>query len=280
MAAPRAFVIGHPIGHSRSPMMHGYWLRRYGIAGSYERIDVPPDALTAFFAGLREAGWAGGNVTVPHKLAVMAHIDGLDDAARAMGAVNTLWWQDDTLMGGNTDAAGFLGNIDDRAPGWDARGGLAVVLGAGGAARAAVYGMLSRGLSVAICNRTVSKAEDMARHFPGASAHGMETLPGLLPDTDILVNTTSLGMVGKPPLEVDLSPLPVEAVVHDVVYAPLETDLLAAAAARGNRTVDGLGMLLHQGVDGFRHWFGTRPEVTAELRQMLEADIRATTPGA
>ncbi len=281
MTAARAFVMGHPIAHSRSPMLHGYWLRRYGIDGSYERLDIPPAELGAFFDRFREAGWIGGNVTVPHKVAVMERVDRIDDAARAIGAVNTLWWEDGRLVGGNTDAIGFIGNIDERVPGWSEGGGRAVVAGAGGATRAIVYGLLGRGLEVALCNRTVSKAQALADHFGrGVTAHGSAAIPGLLVDADLLVNATSLGMVGQPRLEIDLSPLKPSAVVYDIVYVPLETDLLKAARARGLRTVDGLGMLLHQAVEGFRHWFGRTPEITPELRRILVDDIRAKTPGA
>ncbi len=277
----RAFVMGHPIAHSRSPMLHGYWLRRYGIDGSYERLDIPPAELGAFFDRFREAGWIGGNVTVPHKVAVMERVDRIDDAARAIGAINTLWWEDGRLVGGNTDAIGFIGNIDERVPGWSDGAGRAVVAGAGGATRAIVYGLLGRGLEVALCNRTVSKAQALADYFGrGVTAHGSDAIPGLLVDADLLVNATSLGMVGQPRLEIDLSPLKPSAVVYDIVYVPLETDLLKAARARGLRTVDGLGMLLHQAVEGFRHWFGRTPEITPELRRILVDDIRAKTPGA
>jgi shikimate dehydrogenase len=275
----RAFVIGHPIAHSRSPMLHGYWLRRYGIDGSYERLDIPPSELGAFFAGLRAAGWAGGNVTVPHKTSVIPHVGRLDPTAAAMGAVNTLWFEGETLVGGNTDAEGFLGNLDERAPGWDARPGHALVIGAGGAARAAIHGMRQRGFAVIVCNRTRDRAEALATRFgSGVAAIGMDALASALPAVDLLVNATSLGMAGQPPTAVDLAPLPAHAIVHDVVYAPLETALLRDAASRGLRTVDGLGMLLHQAVAGFGHWFGTTPEVTAELRAILEADITAKTP--
>lgn len=280
MTAPRAFVMGHPIAHSRSPMLHGHWLQRYGIAGSYERVDVAPADLAAFFAGYREAGWVGGNVTVPHKLAVIPYLDRIDEAATTLGAVNTIWWEDGRLVGGNTDGIGFLGNLDELAPGWDRDAERAVVIGAGGAARAAAYGLGARRLSVALCNRTVSTAQDLAARFGGMTGHGLDALPALMRDADLLVNTTSLGMAGKPPLEVDLSTLKPGAVVCDVVYVPLETGLLKAAKARGHRTVDGLGMLLHQAGEGFRHWFGQAPEVTRELRTLLIDDIRAKTPGA
>ncbi len=279
MSDPRAFVIGHPIAHSRSPMLHGYWLKHYGIAGSYEKLDVVPEAIPAFFAAFDREGWVGGNVTVPHKLAVIPFLDRIDPAAEAMGAVNTIWREGADLVGGNTDAQGFIGNLDDRAPGWDAGAKRAVVLGAGGAARAAAYGLLGRGFAVTLCNRTLDKAEALAAHFGrGVAAADWAALPALLAQATLLVNATSLGMVHQPPLEIDLTPMPAGGVVYDVVYVPLETELLAAARARGLRPVDGLGMLLHQAVEGFQHWFGTRPEVTAELRALLEADIRAKTP--
>ncbi len=281
MRSRRAFVMGHPIAHSRSPMLHGYWLERYGIEGSYERIDVTPEGLKDFFDTFRDVGWLGGNVTVPHKTAVIAYLDRVDDAVKAVGAVNTLWWQDDALIGGNTDYIGFLGNIDEMVPGWDRGARRAVVLGAGGAARAAIFGLRGRGLEVALCNRTLARAEALAAHFgAGVSAHGLDTLPELLKGCDLLVNTTSMGMVGQPPLDIDLGPLKASAIVYDVIYVPLETAILKAAKACGHRTVDGLGMLLHQAVEGFNHWFGLKPEVTGELRRLLVDDIRAKTPGA
>lgn len=280
MNSPRAFILGHPVSHSRSPMLHGYWLKHYGIDGSYERADVAPADLPAFFATFRD-NWVGGNVTVPHKLAVMSFLDRIDDAAEQIGAVNTLWLEGGRLAGGNSDWVGFIGNLDELAPGWDAGSGRAVVLGAGGGTRAAVYGLLQRGMEVALCNRTVARAQALADHFgKGVSAHGFDALPRLLGEARLLVNTTSLGMVGQPPLEIDLSPLKADAIVNDIVYVPLETGLLKAAKARGLRTVDGLGMLLHQAGEGFRHWFGRTPEVTAELRRLLVDDIRAKTPGA
>ncbi len=278
--APRAFVIGHPIGHSRSPMLHRYWLQRYAIPGSYEPLDVAPDDLPAFFDGFRAAGWIGGNVTVPLKTAVVPHLARIDAEAQAMGAVNTLWYEGDDLVGGNTDAAGFIGNLDDRAPGWGEDVRTAVILGAGGAARAAVHGLLGRDVDVTLVNRTRSKAEALAAHFgPHVAAHGLDEIAALLVNVDLLVNATSLGMTGQPPLVLDVSRLKLAAIVCDVVYVPLETGLIQAAKARGLRTVDGLGMLLHQAVDGFRHWFGRTPEVTPELRQLLADDIRAATPG-
>ncbi|MCP8938776.1 shikimate dehydrogenase [Alsobacter sp. SYSU M60028] len=277
----RAFVIGHPIAHSRSPMLHGHWLETLGLAGVYEARDVAPEALPAFFENLRAEGYVGGNVTVPHKLAVIPFLAEIDEAARAIGAVNTIWLEGGRLVGGNTDAYGFLGNLDQLAPGWDAAGGVAVVLGAGGAARAAVYALLSRGFAVRLVNRTPATARDLAAHFgEGVTAHDWTALPALLPEANLLVNTTSLGMLGKPPLDIDLTQLKAGAVVNDIVYVPLDTPLLRQARARGLRTVDGLGMLLHQAVAGFAHWFGVTPSVTPALRALLEADIRAKTPGA
>ena len=276
MTTRRAFVIGHPIAHSRSPMLHGYWLERYGIEGSYERLDVPPGGLGAFFESFEEVGWIGGNVTVPHKTAVIPHVHHIDGAARAMGAVNTLWREDGVLVGGNTDSIGFMGNLDERAPGWDRDAKRAVIIGAGGATRAAAYGLLGRGLDVALCNRTTAKADALVSHFGrGLSAHPLADIGKLLADADVLVNATSLGMVGQPALEIDLGQLKRDAVVYDVVYVPQETGLLKAAQARGHRTVDGLGMLLHQAVEGFRHWFGKTPDVTHDLRMLLSEDIRA-----
>ncbi len=273
---PRAFVVGHPIAHSRSPLLHGFWLKSLGLPGCYEKIDVAPDALDGFIAGLRAAGFVGGNVTVPHKTAVMAQVQRLDEAARAIGAVNTLWFEDGRLCGGNTDAFGFLANLDAGAPGWDAAGGLALVLGAGGASRAVVHGLTERGMTVAIVNRTRTAADALAHRF-GATVRAADwaDLTDLLVGADLLVNTTSLGMAGQPPLTVDLTPLKAAAVVTDIVYVPLETDLLRAARARGHRVVDGLGMLLHQAVPGFERWFGVRPVVTGELRAAIEANVRA-----
>jgi len=270
----RACIMGHPVKHSRSPKLHGHWLRTLGIAGEYTLADVRPDDVAVFIRALGANGYAGGNVTVPHKVAALGAVDRVEPEAAAIGAVNTLWFEDGQLVGGNTDVYGFLASLDQDAPGWDARNGRAVVLGAGGAARAIVYGLLGRGFSVAIVNRTVEKAEALAGHFGrGATAAGWGALPALLPGCDLLINTTSLGMTGSAPLPIMLDGLPREAVVFDAVYVPLETPLLAAARARGNRAVDGLGMLLHQGVPGFERWFGVRPAVTPALRAVIEDDL-------
>lgn len=272
---PRACVMGYPVAHSRSPMIHGYWLRQLGLAGAYELAELTPEAFPEFITHLPQHGYVGGNVTVPHKQTAYQLVDAHDEAARAIGAVNTVWVEGDRLMGGNSDAHGFIANLDDHAPGWDITNGHAVIIGAGGAARAAAYAIVQRGLSVSLVNRTPSHEEDIARHFPGRvrAAGSFDALPGVLGSADLLVNCTPLGMHGKPPLAIDLAPLKATAVVYDVVYVPLETDLLAAARARGHRVVDGLGMLLQQAGYGFEKWFGARPKVTPELRAIIEADL-------
>lgn len=273
-AAPRAFVVGWPIAQSRSPLIHGYWLARAGLSGSYERIAVPPEAFEAFLRDLPASGFVGGNVTVPHKETAFRLVAERDPVAAATGAVNTLWIDGGRLCGANTDAIGYLADLDDRAAGWDARPGAAVVLGAGGAASAVAWGLASRGFAVRLVNRTVARAEALAARLgPAVSAHGWDDLPRLLPDARLLVNTTSLGMAGKGEIAVDLAPLPADALVTDAVYVPLETPLLAAARARGLRGLDGLGMLLNQAVNGFERWFGVRPTVTPELRELILADL-------
>jgi shikimate dehydrogenase len=273
---PRAFVIGHPIAHSRSPLIHGTWLREHGLNGTYEKIDVAPESLPGFIASLRENGFVGGNVTVPHKTAVQALVTRCDEAARAIGAVNTLWFDGADLVGGNTDATGFTASLDAEQPGWDAAGRTALVLGAGGAARAVVFGLRARGFEVLVANRTFEKAAALAVGFGrGAAAVPWGDLPSALGRADLLVNTTSVGMAGKPALDLDLAPLPAEAVVADIVYVPLETDLLRRARDAGHRVVGGLGMLLHQAVPGFARWFGVMPAVTPALREKIEADVRA-----
>ena len=271
---PRAFVIGHPIAHSRSPLIHGHWLKRYGLAGSYEKVEVKPEDFGEFIARLHVLGFVGGNVTVPHKGRVLELADAVDEAADAIGAANTLWFDDGELIAGNTDALGFLASLDDEAPGWDAKGGSAVVLGAGGAARAVIHGLLERGFEVAVANRTFLRAAEVAEEHDGdVWAYAWEELPSLLRAADVLVNTTVLGMAGQPPLTLDLGGCKRDALVADIVYTPLETPLLRAARDRGLSAVGGLGMLLHQAVPGFERWFGVRPEVTPELRALVEADV-------
>lgn len=270
-------VIGHPVAHSRSPLIHGYWIAEHGIDGTYGRRDVPPEEIAGFLADFSAGGLVGANVTVPHKEAAFAAAVERDPVAEALGAVNTLWLEDGRLHGANTDVHGFLANLDAAEPEWDRALDEAVVLGAGGAARAIVYGLISRGIGrVTVANRTLSRAEALRGQF------GDKVLPvdwrdlaGTLPGARLLVNTTSLGMKGQPPLDIDLSLLSPDAVVTDAVYVPLETPLLRAARARGLAAVDGLGMLLHQAVPGFARWFGVTPQVTPALRALAVEDLRA-----
>lgn len=274
----RAFVVGHPIAHSRSPLIHGHWLAEHGIAGTYERIDVRPEDFPAFLQGLRAAGFAGGNVTVPHKEAAFRLADVLTARASKIGAVNTLVLDEaGRVHGDNTDALGFIAHLDQSLgrAGSEPMAGTALVLGAGGAARAVVVGLIERGLTrILVANRTFARAEALVALDPArVAALDWSRLPEALAEADLLVNTTALGMTGHPPLVLDLTPLPSDAAVADIVYAPLETPLLAAARARGFRAVDGLGMLLHQAVPGFTCWFGVRPAVTPELRAMIVADL-------
>jgi shikimate dehydrogenase len=270
-SAPRACLLGHPVAHSRSPVIHTHWLRTLERAGSYEAIDVTAADFTARLASLASEGFVGGNVTVPHKELAFRTVTRLDSAAAAIGAVNTLWFEKGELIGGNTDAVGFLASLDDSVPNWTAT--TAVLLGAGGAARAVLHALQQRGVTVRIVNRTLARATDLAARGPLATAHGFDALPDLLATADLLVNTTSLGMTGTAPLGIDLAPLKASALVCDIVYVPLETPLLRAARARGHRVVDGLGMLLHQAVPGFAHWFGATPRVTPELRAIVAATL-------
>jgi shikimate dehydrogenase len=269
-----AFVCGHPIAHSRSPKIHGYWLRQYGIAGSYSAIDISPDDFPAFLRSLPGSGFAGGNVTIPHKEAAFACVASRDEAAELTGAVNTLWLEDGQVRGGNTDVIGFAANLDQYAPDWR-KSEHAAVLGAGGAARAVIFALRQAGIKhISIANRTLPRAAELRDRFgSGISAYGMKALPEVLVDADLLVNTTSLGMHGSSDVPADVAMLPDHAIVTDIVYVPLQTPLLAVAARRGLKTVDGLGMLLHQAAPGFARWFGVMPEVTGELRAMIVADI-------
>jgi shikimate dehydrogenase len=271
---PRAAcLIGWPAAHSRSPLIHHYWLRTLGIEGGYNIEAVPPEGFAEFIEHLSARGFVGANVTRPHKERALA-LSTPDARARAVGAANTLWYDGGSLCSTNTDVEGFVNNLDACAPGWDTASD-ALVLGAGGASRAVVFGLLDRGIKhVHLVNRTRNRAHALADQF-GAAVHPAtwDAVPDLLPRAGLLVNTTSLGMRGQPPLEVDVGRLPSDAVVADLVYVPLLTPLLAAADARGLRRADGLGMLLHQAVRGFELWFGRRPQVTAELRALVEADL-------
>jgi shikimate dehydrogenase len=271
--ARAACLIGWPAAHSRSPLIHHYWLRTLGLEGGYNIEAVPPEGFAEFVLHLSAHGFVGANVTIPHKERALA-LSVPDARARAVGAANTLWYEGGELRSTNTDVEGFIDNLNDRAPGWDMIGD-GLVLGAGGSARAVVFGLIDRGIKrVYLANRTIGRARALADQF-GAAVHPVawEDIGELLPRAGLLVNTTSLGMHGEPALEVDVGRLPPQAVVADLVYTPLQTPLLAAAHARGLKTADGLGMLLHQAVRGFELWFGRRPEVTSELRALVEADL-------
>jgi shikimate dehydrogenase len=272
---PRAGVAGWPVDHSRSPIIHRYWLKELGLSGSYERFAVRPGQFREFAAMIGKDGLLGANVTAPHKEAAFAACDWRTPVAEALGAVNTLWREDKRLMGDNTDVAGFLANMDESAPGWAGQARLAVVIGAGGAARAIVHALISRGFArIAIVNRTHARADALVAHFGGpATAISWGDLAAELPTADVLVNTSSLGMAGQPPLAVDLERLPERAVVADAVYVPLRTPLIEGARIRGLRFVEGLGMLLHQAAPAFARWFGERPRVTPELRALVEAEV-------
>jgi shikimate dehydrogenase len=272
----RACVIGWPIKHSRSPLVHGYWLRRYGIEGSYDKRAVPPEELARFLARLAENGMAGCNVTLPHKERAYALAGHKDEAARAVEAANTLWLEADGLHASNTDTYGFMTHLALSAPHWNDASRPVLMLGAGGAARAVAHGLVAGGArELRIVNRTRARAEELAERYGAAAVVVVdwEERERALADCGLVVNTTQLGMTGSPPLELDLTRLANDAVVADIVYAPLETPLLAAARAKGCTAIDGLGMLLHQAVPGFEKWFGVRPEVTRELRDLVVADL-------
>lgn len=271
----KAFVIGHPIAHSRSPLIHGTWLAEHGIDGTYDAIDVVPEALPGFFERLRSGAFAGGNVTIPHKEAVFTLCDSVDDLARKIGAVNTLVVRNGKVHGTNTDYLGFLGNLDANAPGWSDSLNAALVLGAGGAARAILVALQSRNIPVILLNRTRATADRLAQEFGsgGFTVGTLDDINQLAPQAGLVVNTTSLGMHGTRFEQFDINVLRPGTLVTDIVYSPLETPLLADARARGLPVVDGLGMLLHQAVPGFAAWFGVEPRVTPALRARIEATL-------
>jgi shikimate dehydrogenase len=277
-SAPRAGVVGWPIEHSRSPTIHRYWLKELGIPGSYDKFAVRPEEFREFADTIGKDGFLGANVTAPHKEAAFDACNLRTGVAEALGAVNTLWRADGRLWGDNTDVAGFLANLDEATPGWDERKRFAVVIGAGGAARGIIYALASRGFEhIAVVNRTQARAQTLAEHFGGTTrAAPWCDLATELPKADLLVNASSLGMVGQPLLAVDVSALPGRAVVADAVYVPLRTPVIEAARARGLRVAEGLGMLLHQAAPAFAQWFGARPVVTPALRALVEAEVTAT----
>lgn len=273
MTTLRAGVIGWPVEHSKSPRLHGYWLRQHGVDGDYTHVPAPPETFAETVARLRAKGWRGANVTIPHKEAALALADRTTDRARAIGAANTLVFSAEGIEADNTDAFGFTENLAQSAGAAWRRDGVAVVLGAGGAARAAVWALLDAGAAeVRIVNRTLARAEALAADLgPGVAPHEWTDIAAALKGAHLVANTTSLGMKGQPPLEIDLSPTAPGAVATDAVYTPLDTPFLQTAAAAGLTTVDGLGMLLHQARPGFQAWFGPAPQVDADLRALMLA---------
>ena len=274
MTTKRACVIGWPAKHSRSPKLHGYWIKKYGLDGDYRIEEVTAEDFPAFIKNLAGHGYVGCNITMPHKDAAF-QLSVPDDRAKGIGASNTLYLDNGVLRSTNTDVEGAMGALDQASPGWDKHTKSAVIMGAGGACRAVIYGLIERGIeTIHVANRTYGKAVDMQKRFGDRvkPAH-WEDLPKLLAGAKLLINTTSLGMKGQPPLTVDISGLSPDAVVCDIIYVPLPTPLLADAKARGFKTANGLDMLLHQAVRGFELWFGKRPEVTRELFDLLAADI-------
>ncbi len=275
MTKPIACVVGWPVKHSRSPVIHRFWLKELGIDGDYVLHPVEPEKIATFFADFANSGFVGCNVTVPHKEAAFAAVARRDQAATETGALNTLWLEDGKLVGASTDPVGFLSNLDAEAAGWDATPGPAVVLGAGGSARAIVWALLSRGFApVHVVNRDPARPKALVKLFGDrVKPARWPDVPSLLIGARVLVNTTTLGMQGQPPLTIDLAPLPRDAVVNDIVYVPSVTELIASARSRKLRVVGGLGMLLHQAVPGFEHWFGQRPSVTPALRAAVQKSI-------
>ncbi len=272
----KAGVIGWPVKHSLSPALHRYWLTQYGIAGSYDHYPVAPDDLEGFIATLAAEGFAGINSTLPHKEHVARLMTRLDDTARVVGAVNMVVVEaDGTLTGHSTDGFGFVANLRAEAPQLILKGARTLVLGAGGAAMSILHALKAAGAELTLCNRTQARAEKLAAHLGDMSIIPWAGRSAALAHCDLLINTTSLGMGGQPPLDIDLQAMPPGGVVADCVYAPLETDLLAAARARGLTPVDGLGMLIHQARPAFKAWFGVDPDVTPELRAHLLAAQRS-----
>jgi len=270
-----ACVIGWPVKHSRSPKMHGWWLKHYGIDGEYRMEEVSPEEFPAFIANLRSHGYVGANITIPHKEAAF-RLTQPDERARAVGASNTLWYENGELRSTNTDVEGFLGALDAGAPGWEQnKDRPAVVFGAGGASRAVVWGLLERGVArIHVVNRTFERAAEMAKLYGDRIVPApWEDRNKVLEGAGLAANATSLGLKGNPDLDVDLLRMAPGGVVADINYVPLETKLLAQARRLGLKTADGLDMLLYQGVRGFELWFGVRPEVTPELRELLAQDI-------
>lgn len=270
----QAFVCGHPISHSRSPLIHAHWLETHGIKGTYRAVDVPPEDFATFAASIADRGFVGGNVTIPNKEAALRAAMVKEPVAELIGAANTLWLEEGCIHATNTDAYGFAANLDERLPGWDTAT-TALVIGAGGASRAVLHALLERGFeTVHLANRTIGRAEELADRFgQKVEAHTLEAMNEIAPEMDLVVNTTSLGMEGDGDIPLDLMLLRPDALVTDIVYVPLITPLLQRASNRGLRIADGLGMLLHQAAPGFEKWFGVRPLVTEALRELVIADM-------
>lgn len=274
MSPPRAFVVGWPIAHSRSPLIHGFWLKRYGIEGTYVAEAVPPDAVDAFFHRFGERGYVGGNVTLPHKEAAFRSATESTEVARRLQAANTLWLEDGKRHADNTDVHAFAANLDERAPEWR-NGKSALVIGAGGASRAVLLALIDAGFEkIALLNRTPARAEELTRHFGRpVEAGGLDHLADALAEADLIVNATSAGLHDEAGLVVPWHAARKSAVATDLVYVPLVTPFLAGAHEQCLTVVDGLGMLLHQAVPGFELWFGVRPTVDDELRALVVADL-------
>ncbi|NDH53004.1 MAG: shikimate dehydrogenase [Betaproteobacteria bacterium] len=271
-----AGVLGWPVAHSRSPKIHSYWISKYGLLGAYVQLPVAPGQLGLALPGLAALGFRGCNITLPHKVDALHLVDALDANAARIGAINTIVVQGDgSLKGFNNDGFGYIQSLLDAKPDWRADAGPVAVLGAGGAARAVVLSLADRGArEIRLLNRTPEKAQALANEF-GAPVRALpwSQRHAALADVAMLVNTTSQGMQGEPALDLDLAALPLHALVSDVIYVPMQTPLLAAARQRGNATVNGLGMLLNQARPAFEAWFGVMPEITAELRQAIEAGL-------
>jgi shikimate dehydrogenase len=270
-SARLAGIIGWPVSHSRSPRLHGFWLERHKIDGAYVPLPIRPDDFPAAVRGLMLAGFAGANVTIPNKIAAFEVCDTIDDTARKAGAVNTLVFKDGKISGGNTDGWGFIANL--RAQGVDPAAGPALILGAGGSTRAIVPVLQDLGVQVTVTNRTRSRADALAKDLPGLKVVDWDRRSDALPDHALLVHATPQGMHGKDPVQIDLSLAAKGSAVCDIVYVPLETPLLADARAHGLHCVEGLGMLLHQAVPGFKAWFGVEPVVDEELRRFVASDL-------
>jgi shikimate dehydrogenase len=274
VSGQKAFVAGWPVAHSRSPLIHRFWLRRHGIDGDYVPEAVPPDSIDSFLTSFNERGYVGGNVTLPHKYAAFRACGEVTAVAARLGVANTLWIEDGAVHGDNTDVYGFAANLDERAPAWR-RGSMALIIGAGGAARAVIHALSETGFDdVVVLNRTLSRAEALARDFGDpVRAGGLDELPHALPKADLIVNATSASLSSGEGVTVDWSAAPADAIATDLVYVPLMTPFLVGAAERGLHTVDGLGMLLHQAAPGFERWYGVRPEVDEELRSHVVANL-------